>query len=218
MLRTLIAFVLVVGNVVTGETSSIMREMRKISSLGEAVRRQQVEVDEIPLQGVMEMVDLKEAGIPTTAPIVHDAPIYYSPSAPEFKRANFEMQCRDTLLSGDATWDELISQNDYAAFLTEYCISESTCSPDESLQFQTLPTSLQHAFTDPICSEDDTCDVTGEQDFGYVYNKDTEEVVEIQIKDICDSLFPLLGSLVAPTSGTSLSYIAPQSLSTGQVY
>jgi hypothetical protein len=203
--------VLVVGNVVIGETSSITRDMRKFSSLGEAVRRLHAEVDEIPLQGDVDMVDLKEAGIPTTAPIVHDAPIYYSPSAPEFKQANFEMECRDTLLSGDATWDELISQKDYAAFLTEYCISESTCSPDESLQFQTLPTSLQHAFTDPICSEDDSCDVTGEQEFGYVYNKDTKEVVKIQIKDMCNSLFPLLGSFIAPTSGTSLLYIAPQS-------
>lgn len=161
------------------------------------------------------------AGVVTTPPVqvpseppfpekpIFETPIYYSPSSPDFKQANFEMQCRDTLLSGDTTWDGLISQTDYAAFLTKYCIAESTCNPDEPLQFQTLSTSLQAAFTDPLCSSDGAlCAVAPGQDFGYVYNKDTKYVVKGQIRDMCDSLFPLLGSFVAPTSGTSTAFVA----------
>lgn len=227
MLRTLLTSVLVV-DAIAGKLSSNVRGWEKSHSSGEDLRNlieDVLEEAETPPPDVGAVAVPTIAGVPTMPPMevpseppfpekpIYETPIYYSPSSPDFKRANFEMQCRDTLLSGDSTWDELISQTDYAAFLTEYCISESTCNPDEPLEFQMLSASLQAAFTDPLCAEDDDlCAVAPGQDFGYVYNKDTMYVVKGQIRDMCDSLFPLLGSYVAPTSGTSPASVTLQRL------
>ena len=206
---------------IAGKISSNVRVWEKLLPSREDLRNLVEDVSTEPETPPQD----PNAGVPTTSPMeapseppfpeqpIYETPIYYSPSSPEFKRADFEMLCRDTLLSDGSTWDELISQTDYAAFLNTYCISESTCNPDKPLVFQMLSTSLQAAFTDPLCSADeDMCHVDSEEDFGYVYNKDTKFVVKGQIRNMCDSLFPLVGSYIAPTSGTSPASIARQNV------
>jgi hypothetical protein len=142
---------------------------------------------------------------PTFAPVTVEAPIAVSPvyyyAAKE--RADFEEYCVAYLISRYFTRDGLISQLDFAFFLTEYCAKESKmCEKDEDLKFSMLPTPIQLVFLGPLCAGKSLCLVEIAPEFGYVYNDETKEVVKIQMMELCSSLYPLIvGEYAAPAIG-----------------
>ena len=137
-----------------------------------------------------------------SAPPLSESPAYTSPSYTSMnKREKFEKLCHDTLLSANVSSDQLISQNDYAAFLTSYCISESVCGESEQLQFEMLPTPLQLAFIDPLCENQPVCIVEEQPEFGFVVNPASADLVNSQITALCNLLFPLLEDYVGTTPG-----------------
>lgn len=158
---------------------------------------------------------------PTTPPVIQpvyerpvfEKPIVFSPinNHPSWKDKKdddswlgeeaFIGECEDELLSPSDTGDGLISQHDFAEFLTDYCIWQGVCKPKDTLQFDALPTPIQRAFVAPLCASGTDCLDEIEPEFGYTYNHDTQDEVEEQIKGICSSLYPLLGDYAAPTPG-----------------
>ena len=134
---------------------------------------------------------------PKTEKPAYESPVYYEPT----KREDFEKECHDNLLSKDVTWDELISQHEFAAFLTSYCISEFVCDKGDELEFVMLPTLVVLAFAVPVCANEPLCLIEAEEEFGFVYNKASKDLAETQITEMCNSLFPLLVDFVAHTPG-----------------
>lgn len=206
-------FVLIT-NAIAGKQQSGVRGDKEFAARGESFRRlQPVDLTAGVLSNVVSyetpIYALSPAFVPTSVPKfapserpLLESPAYISPSYTSMnKREKFEKLCRDTLLSANVSSDQLISQNDYAAFLTSYCIMESVCGKTEQLQFEMLPTPLQLAFIDPLCEKQPLCLVEEQPEFGFVVNPASTDIVNIQITAMCNLLFPLLGAYVGPTPG-----------------
>lgn len=170
---------------------------------------------------------LQSNGIVVVPPVVDDqlllapkyspveSPSYVEPSyiqpndtTPGNERSKFEKECYAYLLSKYVTDDELISQHDFASFLTEYCRWENVCDKSETLEFEMLPSPIQIAFADPLCEGENMCIKEGQEDFGYVYNKSTYDETETQIASLCATLYPLVGQYVSSTPGKKRDYSA----------
>lgn len=138
-------------------------------------------------------------------PVADTNPTYFASHPKSGKeRDKFEKECYSYLLAKHVVNDELISQHDFAAFLTEYCQWERVCAKNEKLEFGMLPSPIQLAFVDPLCGSRSAtvmCLVESDQDFGYVYNSSTIDATETQIAAICESLYPLVGEYVESTPG-----------------
>ena len=137
-----------------------------------------------------------------------ESPTYEEPSyiqahnsSPGNDRSKFEKECYYYLLSKYVTDDELISQHDFASFLTEYCRWEEVCDKGETLEYEMLPSPIQIAFADPLCEGENICIKEGQENFGYVYNKSTYHETETQIEVLCKNLYPLVGQYVSSTPG-----------------
>jgi hypothetical protein len=118
------------------------------------------------------------------------------------EKKEFEGVCVHFLLSKHVTWDELISQHDYASFLASYCVWKGKCSVDKEFSFETLPIALQLAFTRYLCTCDESlCQVEGKEIFGLKYNSLTKELVKSQILSMCDSLFPDVRQYITQDQG-----------------
>jgi hypothetical protein len=206
-------FVLIT-NTIAGKLPSGVRGDKELAARGESFRRLQP-VD-LTASGLTDVLSYQSpsyaqnpAFVPTSvpkfapsAPPLLESPAYISPSYTSMsKREKFEKLCHDTLLSANVSSDQLISQHDFAAFLTSYCILESICGESDQLQFEMLPTPLQLAFIDPLCEKQPVCLVEEQPEFGFVVNPASTDVVNVQITTMCNLLFPLLGDYVGPTPG-----------------
>ena len=139
-------------------------------------------------------------------PVADTNPTYFASHPTSGKERNkFEKECYSYLLAKHVVKDDLISQHDFAAFLTDYCQWESVCAKNEKLEFGMLPSPIQLIFMDPLCGSSRSatamCLVESDQDFGYVYNASTIDATETQIAEICESLYPLVGEYVKSTPG-----------------
>lgn len=130
-------------------------------------------------------------------------------------QAEFVEQCTFALLSDDAVDDGLISQDEFANFLTGYCILLNFCDPATEFDFESLSVQLQLAFVLFICDQpedlererclDSLNDMGGE--FGYDMSAETFSVVEMEVKQLCSQAYPhslmmgLLPPTVTPTTG-----------------
>jgi hypothetical protein len=144
----------------------------------------------------------------TGAPILYDES---SSSSTEKDSKRFEKECSKCLLSAAVTDDALISQHEFANFLTKYCHWDGVCQMDEILHFDMLPSPIQSAFVSPLCHDSNSNSMSANEgiwcidetknDFGYIYNDETKKEAEKQIYDLCASLYPLVGEFVKGTMG-----------------
>ena len=130
-------------------------------------------------------------------------------------QAEFVEQCTSALLSDDTLDDGIISQDEFADFLTGYCISLNVCDPDTELDFDNLSVELQLVFVWSICDQpedlererclDSLKDMGGR--FGYDMSAETFSIVEMEVKQLCFQAYPysllmgLLPPTVTPTTG-----------------
>ena len=139
-----------------------------------------------------------------------ESPVYIQPhdSTPGGEQAKFEKECHSYLLSKYATDDELISQHDFADFLTEYCRWEGVCEKGERLKFEMLPSPIQIAFADPLCEGETMCIEKSDENFGYVYKKGFYDETETQIAGLCETMYPLVGQYVSNVSGEQWQFLS----------
>ena len=118
-------------------------------------------------------------------------------------RNHFENACVSNLLSTAVTRDNLISRDEFAAFLHNYCVGQQICNPTSPIAFEDLPADVQLTFYDPNCQLP-TCQ--GEStDVGYLYTPATQARVSSDIRQMCSAVYPLLTDFVAATAGKALS-------------
>lgn len=130
-------------------------------------------------------------------------------------QAEFVEQCTFVLLSDDTVDDGLISQDEFADFLSGYCIFLNVCDPDTEFDFESLSVQLQLAFVLFICDQPedlererclDSLNDMGEQ-FGYDMSAETFSSLELEVKQLCSQAYPhsllmgLLPPTVTPTTG-----------------
>lgn len=151
---------------------------------------------------VDDQIFLSPKHSPVESP-VYEEPSYIQPhdSSSGKEQKKFEKECYNYLLSNYVTDDELISQHDFADFLTEYCYWEGVCDKGETLKFEMLPSPVQIAFAGPLCEGESMCIEEVEESFGYVYKKGTYDETETQISDLCETIYPLVGKYVSSTPG-----------------
>jgi hypothetical protein len=123
----------------------------------------------------------------------------------------FVDECTSFLLSGDTLDDGLISQDEFANFLSGYCILLGACSTDTELEFMNLSVELQLSFLLFIC--DQPTDLEREQcldslvsdggEFGYDLSVNELATVEMEVEQLCSQSFQYasLTGLLPPTVG-----------------
>lgn len=120
--------------------------------------------------------------------------------------AAFEQACITTLLNPPVTSDGFISQFDFANFIRSYCISQQACPAGFQLEFFNLPIRVQLAFA--FSCEIPHCDIaTNGNEFGFNYTMNRRILVDPAVRQLCGSLYPLVGDFVAPTLSKSKAVV-----------
>jgi len=125
---------------------------------------------------------------------------------------DFIDSCTASLLSDDAVSDNLISQDEFTQFLSDYCTELQVCAPGSTLDFQNLSVELQLAFVLFICNEPAELDREAclvelnsmGQPFGYDLLVEEREVLDTELQELCSLAFfqSSRSGLLPPTLGT----------------
>jgi hypothetical protein len=123
----------------------------------------------------------------------------------------FVDECTSFLLSDDTLDDGLISQDEFASFLSDYCILLGVCSADTELEFQNLSVELQLSFLLFICDQPQELEreecldsfVSEGGEFGYDLSLNEFAVVETEVEQLCSQSFQYasITGLLPPTVG-----------------
>ena len=121
------------------------------------------------------------------------------------RRGPFAVECAERLLSREVTDDNVISRDDFASFLRNYCISQDVCPNDIDLRFHHLNLLVQLAFVDPICSvlSSDKIKCLNQlvvqwggggpnSDYGYNITSNNRRNVEQEIIKLCGHIYTLV--------------------------
>eukprot|EP00804_Cyclotella_cryptica_P015296 CCRYP_005407-RB/>CCRYP_005407-RB protein AED:0.31 eAED:0.31 QI:300/1/1/1/1/1/4/241/1227 len=156
------------------------------------------------------------------------APASFATGGPSM---SFVHECTHYLLSPDSVRDGIVSQIEFAEFLTYRCVEEGLCNNESNLTFQELDVSLQLEFILGACQDDSpsgkaNCidelhtDWRSGSHFGFDVNN---AKIELLVEKLCSSAFDyaiLMGLVTTsePTSAkptnapTMMSQIMPPSL------
>ena len=140
---------------------------------------------------------------PVSSPIYGEeqSPTYEQSYASSLRKEKFTRDCHDYLLSKHVTEDKLVSQNDFADFITEYCQWEKVCDKSETLTFEMLPSTIQLVFAGPICEGEPMCSDEDQELFGYMLDANTYDETERLLTSMCETLYRFIGKYTAPTHG-----------------
>ena len=119
--------------------------------------------------------------------------------------------CTARLLSDDSVADNLISQEEFALLLSDYCIEQGACKPGSTLDFENLSVEMQLAFVLFLCNEPtqveqqrclEELNAMGGP-FGYDLQIEEREVLDAEIAELCTQAYEYasLSGLLAPTVG-----------------
>lgn len=125
----------------------------------------------------------------------------------------FVNQCTTHLLSDDTVTGDLISQEEFAQFLSNLCIEQQVCEEGTVLDFDNLSVELQLAFVSFLCNEpteserEDCLNALKESgiSFGYDVNDEEDvEVLESEIQQLCADayLYAMRSGILPLTMGT----------------
>jgi hypothetical protein len=129
------------------------------------------------------------------------------------QETDFVDECKSFLLSDDTLDDGLISQDEFANFLTEYCISLNVCDNAgvTNFEFQNLSVELQLSFLLFICDQPQDLErkkcldslVNEGGEFGYDLSVNEFALVEMEIEQLCSQSFQYASfmGLLPPTIG-----------------
>ena len=126
---------------------------------------------------------------------------------------DFMDQCTASLLSDAVVADDLISQDEFTQFLSEYCVQQQVCEESTSLDFTNLSVELQLAFVLFICNEPTEVErkrclqelVADGEPFGYnVQEEEERDILDTELQELCSLtyLYASRSGLLPATTGT----------------
>ena len=120
-------------------------------------------------------------------------------------KSEFIQNCASQMLAPSTMDDSKISQVEFTNFLLQLCISSELCTPDATLDFNSLSIFIQLNFIWFICpTKNQICvDEIYDQgdEFGLIIDGDNSEEIEQRVYDMCANMSALTTSYYIGTNG-----------------
>lgn len=130
------------------------------------------------------------------------------------EQSDFVDQCSAALLSDDVIQDGLISQDEFAAFLSNYCAQANLCDAGSQVDFTELSMQLQLSFVLLICDQPEESErelcldslIDSGEEFGYNVSEETNVDMEQEVGELCSQSYVYAAQmgLLPSTAGTQL--------------